>query len=237
MKTRSALEELQRRLLAGEFPPGTHLEEEILADMLGISRTPVRTALGLLAQEGLLDYAPKRGFRVRYHGAKDIGDAWEVRAVLESTACRIVASRGMERAALAALSDYLTPVDVLFASNNPGEKELLAAYREMNVQFHNGILRATDNNILTDFVARLCKMPVSVGGVENFYELPTARGMEFLFDLAWLRRSHDDHHRIVAAIAERDGRRAEYLMFEHVQAAARYIVGRDRADRPPAKLT
>jgi GntR family transcriptional regulator, vanillate catabolism transcriptional regulator len=208
--------------MSGEFPPGSHLQEEVLAEMLGVSRTPVRSALALLAQDGLLDYAPKRGFRVRHHGPKEIGDAWEVRAALEGTACRIVAWRGMPETELARLAGFMLPVDRIFAEENPGA-EGLRAYREMNVMFHNAILQAANNKFLTEFVSQLCKLPVSTSSVEEFYELPTARGMEFLFDFDWLRRSHDDHHRIVSAISERDGRRAEYLMAEHVLAAGRYI--------------
>jgi len=227
MKTRSALEQLRSRLMAGEFTPGSHLQEEILADMLGVSRTPVRSALALLAQDGLLDYAPKRGFRVRHHGSKEIADAWELRATMEGAACRLVAARGMEPAALAALQAHLVPVDAVFARGSI-DADGLVAYREMNVKFHDDILRAADNKFLSDFVAQLCKLPVSTAAVAEFYgHLPTPRGMEFLFDFTWLQRSHDDHHRIVSAIAERDARRAEYLMVEHIQAAGRYILNRE----------
>ena len=215
--------------MAGEFPPGSHLQEEILAEMLGISRTPVRSALALLAQDGLVDYAPKRGFRVRNHGSKEIGDAWVLRGALEGTACRIVAYAGMEPSALAALRSFLGPVDELFARGEIGDAAL-TAYREMNVKFHDAILRAADNKLLSDFVGQLCKLPVSTKAVEGFYDrLPTPRGMEFLFDVRWLQRSHDDHHRIVDAISERDARRAEYLMVEHIHAAGRYISSRELA--------
>ena len=61
-------------ILEGELPPGEHLQEIPLAQRMGVSRTPVRTALSVLGQEGLLDYRPKRGHVVRqYLGEPDFG--------------------------------------------------------------------------------------------------------------------------------------------------------------------
>ncbi len=61
----------------------------------GVSRTPVRAALQMLAGEGLLDHAPNRGFAVRSFSLDEIGDAFEVRALNEGLACRLAAERGL----------------------------------------------------------------------------------------------------------------------------------------------
>ncbi|WP_306464452.1 GntR family transcriptional regulator, partial [Acinetobacter baumannii] len=67
-------------ILNGAVAGGERLEEIPLAERLGVSRTPVRAALTLLANEGLLDYQPKRGYLVRSFGADEVFAAYEVRA-------------------------------------------------------------------------------------------------------------------------------------------------------------
>ncbi|HEY8976635.1 MAG TPA: GntR family transcriptional regulator, partial [Burkholderiaceae bacterium] len=74
---------LRDRIFDGEIAPGSHLMEISLANELGVSRTPVRGAMARLADEGLLVYLPNKGFQVRRFNAKDVYDAFSVRATLE----------------------------------------------------------------------------------------------------------------------------------------------------------
>ena len=82
------------------FPAGTRLFEVPLAEALAISRTPVREAMSRLAEEGLLDRAQGGGFVVRTFAFADVVDAIELRGVLEGTAARLAAERGVAPAAL-----------------------------------------------------------------------------------------------------------------------------------------
>ncbi len=92
-----AIVRIREMILRNELPPGSRVAEAPLADRLGMSRTPVRQALPLLAQEGLLTEHETRGYAVRAFTAADISDAIDLRSVLEGLAARRVAELGAPR--------------------------------------------------------------------------------------------------------------------------------------------
>src|ERR1700745_2268398 len=91
---------LREMVLNGKLAPGQRVAEAALADLLGVSRTPVRQALPLLAQEGLLSEHETRGYVVRAFTAADIVDALTLRGALEGLAIRKVTERGASKALL-----------------------------------------------------------------------------------------------------------------------------------------
>src|SRR5512144_419492 len=101
--TEQVVLKLRELILSGELQAGQRVAEIPVSERLGVSRTPVREALTVLAQEGLLDVAGKRGYQVKAFSAKDIADAVDVRGVLEGTAARLVAEAGPSPELLAAL--------------------------------------------------------------------------------------------------------------------------------------
>src|SRR5262245_27672557 len=84
---------LQARILSGEIASGTRLRKEALADEFGLSRTPVREALRKLESTGLIELRPNRGALVRHPTAREIREAYEVRAELEGLAAQLAAAR------------------------------------------------------------------------------------------------------------------------------------------------
>ncbi len=74
---------LRRSVLSGELRPGERIIEETLCAQLGISRAPLREALRLLAQQGLVEHLPRRGFRVTVWSSKDIRELFDLRRTLE----------------------------------------------------------------------------------------------------------------------------------------------------------
>lgn len=78
-----AYDRLSREILSGRTDPGEHLVEEQLTRKLGISRAPLREALRLLAQQGLVEHIPRRGVRVATLSDDDVRELYEVRDVLE----------------------------------------------------------------------------------------------------------------------------------------------------------
>ena len=115
-----AIVRMREMILRGELLPGQRVAEAPLAELLGISRTPVRQALPLLAQEGLLTEHGTRGFVVRAFTAADVLDAIDIRACLEGLAARRVAERGASRAFLRELRDCLADGEAVLGKRHRG---------------------------------------------------------------------------------------------------------------------
>src|SRR5690606_4832777 len=114
--------ELRKKILGGELPGGTRLFEVPLAEELEISRTPLRDAMSRLAEEGLLERAKSGGFVVRQFTFGDVIDAIEIRGVMEGTAARLAAERGVKPEAMARIQGIVKELDGCFGPN-PGEVE------------------------------------------------------------------------------------------------------------------
>lgn len=212
MRTRSqdVTDLLRLRILSGEHPPGERLEEIPLAEALGVSRTPVRAALTLLAQEGLVDYQPKRGYQVHGFSPEEIFAAYEVRAAIEGLACRLAAQNGIDRSTATRLRGCLAVGDGILAHGTLRPADF-QPYQAMNVTFHDTIIALSANPWVLRFV-------------EQTHAIPLVSDRLILWhDHAVILRSHDDHHRILTAIERRQASRAEDLMREHVTFAGEFL--------------
>ncbi len=87
-------EALREKIIKGEFAPGQRLREEILAEDLGVGRTPVREALRRLKGSGLVEIVANRGAQVIDVTDGDLEDTYELRALLEGFAARRAAEQG-----------------------------------------------------------------------------------------------------------------------------------------------
>src|SRR3984957_16139239 len=114
----SALVRIREMILRGKLAPGQRLAEAPLAEMLGMSRTPVRQALPLLAREGLLQEHESRGYMGRGFSTADILDALDVRGALEGLAARRVAEAGASRALIGALRQVLKDGDRILSKGH-----------------------------------------------------------------------------------------------------------------------
>lgn len=91
-RTSSAVYELVRsRIMAGHYGPGTHLTEGQLCEELDVSRTPVRSALRRLSEEGLIQTEPNRGAFVAQWTQSDIDEVFDLRCVLEARGASLAA--------------------------------------------------------------------------------------------------------------------------------------------------
>lgn len=204
-------------VLHGRFKPGERVEEIPIAQALSVSRTPVRTALATLANEGLIDHQPKRGYVVKKFDVNIIAAAYDVRAVLEGLASKLAAQRGLDGPQIARLRHCLKTGDQLLAKG-----ALLLEdhepYKKMNVELHKTLIDASSNPWLETFA-------------ESAQNIPYASDRIVLWDVphSVILRSHGDHHRIVEAVINRESERAEQLMREHVHYAG--IIFRKNAER------
>lgn len=87
------LAELRKDILSGRLEPGARLGEIVLAERFDVSRGPVRAALNMLSETGIVTIVPNSGARVRIMGRKDASDLYEVRAALEGKTAMLAAAR------------------------------------------------------------------------------------------------------------------------------------------------
>lgn len=114
------MESLRRDILSGRIDPGERLVEEQLTKRLGISRAPLREAMRLLAQQGLVEHIPRRGARVATLSDDDVRELYEVRDVLERHAVALIpreADLTALRAALEAMRQATADDDRLGLAN------------------------------------------------------------------------------------------------------------------------
>jgi len=207
---------IREMILRGELAPGQRLAEAPLADLLGVSRTPVRQALPLLAQEGLLSEHETRGYVVRAFTAADITDAIDLRGALEGLAIRRVTERGASKALLRELQSCLEAGDAILSKRRVDENDE-GLYAEMNERFHRLILAEAGSALLAENLARNSRIPFAAPQALAF-----DRGnLEQMYDM--LRYAHRQHYAIVEALERGQSARAEALMREHANSAKESI--------------
>jgi GntR family transcriptional regulator, vanillate catabolism transcriptional regulator len=221
----TVLRRLRDLLLGAEIPPVTKLTAEKLADMLGVSRTPIRNALAVLESEGLVEYSKNRGFTAREFSAQDILDAIETRASLEATAVRILSERGIDKSTLDRLFEYVEKSKFIVSQgiwNNNAELE----WYSYNYEFHRLLIKATNNKYLLKAITVTLVLPVQRDSIKIApfsirKNLPSSTNNESVPD--HIRHSQFQHEKILGLISSRQSVRAYQVMFEHV------IMSKDRA--------
>lgn len=189
-------ERLRQRIYAHELPPGTWIDEQKLAEQYGISRTPLREALKVLASEGLVELKPRRGCYVTEISRQDLDDIFPLIAMLEGrcAAEAVRRSRSADIAALRAIHDTLE------AAARDGQIE---AFFEANQAFHKKIQALSGNRWLLSVIQDLRK----VLKMSRFHSL-SLEGR--------LQQSLDEHRAILASIQAGDAEKAERLMHDHL---------------------
>ncbi|MEY4762199.1 MAG: hypothetical protein RLZZ200_2055 [Pseudomonadota bacterium] len=211
-----AIVRIREMILRGELAPGQRVAEAPLAEQLGMSRTPVRQALPLLANEGLLAEHDTRGFVVRAFTADDVLDAIDVRGTLEGLAARRVAERGASRAFLRELRNCLEDGDAILGKRHVEEADE-ANYAEMNQRFHSLVLTEAGSPILSEAIERNNRIPFA-----GPQALAFDRGnLDRMYDQ--LRYAHRQHYGLVEAFERGQGARAEGLMREHAHVVEESI--------------
>ncbi|MCT8970977.1 GntR family transcriptional regulator [Microbaculum marinisediminis] len=180
-----AFGEIRRRILENELPAGVQMLETEVADMLGMSRTPVREALIRLAEEGLVEIRPRHGMRVRPVSPDDMREIYDVLTSLEATAASLAAARGLPPAELAALDRSVADMDKAL------KREDLKAWAKADERFHDLLVAGSGNKRLGDIVATMRD------------QAHRAR-MSTLMLRPLPTESNEDHRAVVEAIRDRD---------------------------------
>ncbi len=200
-----AYEYLKASILSGRINPGERLTEEHLARELGISRTPIREALHKLESEGLIKPLATRGFVASRDSKEEVEELFEIRAVLEGYALRVICSR-MSDAVLAQLEEAVENAEEALKAQRLDE-----VFR-CNTRFHD-----TLHELITD-KHRLYHQMVTMRQYvlryrKNTLQYPDGGG-----------RTVDGHRKILMALRLGDADLCERLMREHIQQSKRDAV-------------
>ncbi len=189
-------EQLRARILAHTLAPGSWIDEQALCAEFGISRTPLREALKVLASEGLVTMKLRRGAYVTEVSERDLAEVFHLLALLESDAARVAAQKATaeQMAELLALHDEL--------ENALDDR---ARFFAANERFHMRLLEIADNRWRIQMVADLRKV----------MKLNRAQS---LLKQGRLEASLREHRQIMAALKARNADRVQALMQHHLEA-------------------
>ena len=186
--------QLEDLITSGAFPAGARLVEGEIANLLGVSRGPVRETLQLLSRDGFVDLRPRQGAFVHTPTLEEVDHFYEVRRALECESARLAALRvddaGRDR--LRGILD--AAIEMLEQGQDPSAVNQL--------QIHQQITRVAANPLLEGMLSDLNKR-------WTWYLSP--------FVPALRRRAWDEHRVIIEAIAAGDEKRAVQVMAEHIE--------------------
>lgn len=206
---------LAEEIIERDLRPGDRLLEQTLAEQFGTSRAPIREALYLLTQEGLVERMPRRGTVVKTYPRREIEELYKVRYVLEELALeRICDSPRMVRFSLAALEPIVDKMERL-------QKDL-QRYHKLNFEFHEKLIVLSNSAVLSPLYAQIG------GPLKIFLRLSIMTKGDTTVSLR-------DHKRLLAAIGEADLERAREILRNHdidgMQRAIAVLESTNPADR------
>jgi DNA-binding GntR family transcriptional regulator len=184
---------LRQRIFARELEPGSWIDELRIAEALGISRTPLREALKVLAAEGLVTMKVRRGAYVTEVSEKDLRDVYHLLALLESDAARVVAHN--------ASAEQMAQINALHQDLEKATHDR-DRFFEINEAFHRLLLELADNRWRDQMVADLRKVM-------------KLNRHSSLFKEGRIEQSLAEHRAIVQALTERQPELAAERMSAH----------------------
>src|SRR3954466_2763422 len=196
-------------IVEGHLPPGARIPERQLCQTLGVSRTPLREALKVLAAEGLIELLPNRGARVRELTEKDIREIFDVVAGLEFVA---------GRAACEVISDdEIAAIEQLhYRMYAHYVRHELSDYFHSNQAIHQAIVDAARNSALQSAYASYNGLIARVRYAANLHRDRWSEAM----------REHED---VLDALRRRSGEELGLLMFQHMRNKCAPACGRIQA--------
>lgn len=200
-----AYAEVKRRILDNEMPAGYQVLEQELAEMLDMSRTPVREAMIRLAEEGMVEIRPRHGLRVLPLSASDMQEIYHILIALEATAAQLVAERGLSGEELGKLRAAVSDMDRALASDD------LRRWAAADERFHMLLVDYCGN-------ARLRALVGTFWDQSHRARMATLRLRPKPVD------SNKDHAAVVEAITRGDAEAAREIHRQHRIRAGQILV-------------
>jgi DNA-binding GntR family transcriptional regulator len=184
-------------------PGHVRLDERQLAQDLGISRTPVREAMAQLEREGFVRSIPRRGVFVVRKTKQEVIELITAWAALESMAARLITKNARD--------DEIATLSKMFVKFENGQLHAkLDEYSEVNIEFHQAIIRMSGNRVLMDLA-------------ENLFAHMRMIRRKAIGEDDRADRSIRDHFNIIQALEQRDTERAETLVRNHALGLAEHV--------------
>lgn len=196
---------LKTRILDGALPAGTQLLEQEAAELLNMSRTPVREAMVRLHQDGMVDIRPRHGMRVLPISADDMKEIYDVLTTLEGHAAATLAENGLRSEQKAELEDAIGAMDKAL------EDEDLQAWANADELFHAKLIEFCGNKRM-------------IGMVSQLWEQSHRARMVTLRIRPKPTKSNREHQALIEAIAAGKGKQARQLHETHRKKASQMLV-------------
>jgi len=195
---------LEDAILSGEYRRGDALTEMSLCKRLGVSRTPVRSALHRLSEEGLIEISPNRGAAVVGMNNEDLADIYKIRMRLEGLASAMAAKRMSDKEK----SELTETVELSEFYLGKGDVEKL---KELDTKFHIIIYGASGSRTLSKILSELHR------NIRSYRKLSlTVPGR--------LEKSIEEHKRILSAIQSGDEKAADEITSHHIENAMNNMI-------------
>ena len=186
-------------LLSGRYQPAQHLIENLIADQLGVSKTPVREALTRLEQEGLVDWFPNRGFFVCEYTEQDVQDIYGLREIFEAACVRFAAEQTDHAVTASQLQDENEQARAALSAG-----DLDGVHRHFS-RFDGIIFERHENQLLKKEIATIQTRIILSGVLTN--RIPGR-----------IERSLEEHEGIIEPLAAGAAAAAEDAMRDHVRS-------------------
>ena len=217
--TMTVLTRVRELIVTGQAAAGSWLKAEALAKQVGVSRTPVRSALAVLTAEGLVSYSVNKGYAVKEITLRDIFDAIDARSVLESRACCLSVDYGWSDAELVELRGYVQASAAILQCSEWSEgiernwyvinRNLHALI--MNVSRNSAIRNAVRMTLLYPIFGDIARLsPVVASHVPQRFRLLPTQPPGYILEM------HQDYVTILNAIESEDAGLAGELMLRHI---------------------
>ncbi len=188
---------LSDRILKWEYPPGYRLTEEELCEQFSVSRSPIREALGMLVERGLVDKKARQGYTVRRLDLREINELYDVRLVLELSVVERLCRKGLDEAIIVKLERQWTE----YRDNLPEMSESAAIADE---EFHEVLARETGNGVLMRLLGEVDKQIHFV----RFADIVNPER---------LKATCADHLEILEALRQRDKEQASEALSRNIE--------------------
>lgn len=200
-----AYRELKKRILENRLSVGHQYMEQEVAELLKMSRTPIREALIRLANEGLVEIRPRHGMRIKPVSLRDMREIYEILTSLESCAAELAARRGLKERELERLQTTVAEMEHAL------EIDDLDGWVEADEKFHRLLVEFSDNERLISLVGTFRDQSHRVRMMTlRLRPKPTA--------------SNEDHRAVVEAIAEGSPDKARQIHRVHREKSGRLLI-------------